>query len=86
MAQSQEHAVLEVRYELPKRFGDRLGRGVEHSLNAIDAERMDKVTIYTDGACKGNPGPGGVGALLIAGEHQKSCLAAKTTPPIIAWS
>lgn len=28
MAQSEEHAVLEVRYELPKRFGDRLGRGV----------------------------------------------------------
>lgn len=24
-----------------------------------------KVTIYTDGACKGNPGPGGWGALLI---------------------
>ena len=32
---------------------------------------MDKVEIYTDGACKGNPGPGGWGAWLIAGEHQK---------------
>lgn len=32
---------------------------------------MDKVVIYTDGACKGNPGTGGWGALLIAGEHQK---------------
>lgn len=32
---------------------------------------MDKVVIYTDGACKGNPGPGGWGALLIAGEHVK---------------
>jgi ribonuclease HI len=32
---------------------------------------MDKVEIYTDGACKGNPGPGGWGALLIAGEHVK---------------
>ena len=32
---------------------------------------MDKVEIYTDGACKGNPGPGGWGALLIAGKHQK---------------
>ena len=29
------------------------------------------VTIYTDGACKGNPGPGGWGALLIAGEREK---------------
>lgn len=32
---------------------------------------MDKVTIYTDGACSGNPGPGGWAAVLIAGEHTK---------------
>ena len=32
---------------------------------------MDKVTVYTDGACKGNPGPGGWGAYLIFGEHEK---------------
>ena len=32
---------------------------------------MEKVEIYTDGACKGNPGPGGWGAWLISGEHQK---------------
>lgn len=32
---------------------------------------MEKVTIYTDGACKGNPGLGGWGALLIAGDHKK---------------
>jgi len=32
---------------------------------------MDKIEIYTDGACKGNPGPGGWGAWLVAGEHQK---------------
>lgn len=32
---------------------------------------MEKVEIYTDGACKGNPGPGGWGALLIAGGHKK---------------
>ncbi len=29
------------------------------------------VTIHTDGACKGNPGPGGWGALLACGEHEK---------------
>ena len=29
------------------------------------------VTIYTDGACKGNPGPGGWGAWLSMGEHEK---------------
>lgn len=32
---------------------------------------MDTVEIYTDGACKGNPGKGGWGALLIAGKHEK---------------
>lgn len=29
------------------------------------------VTIYTDGACSGNPGPGGWGALLRFGSHEK---------------
>ena len=29
------------------------------------------VTIYTDGACSGNPGPGGWGAILSMGEHRK---------------
>lgn len=29
------------------------------------------VTIYTDGACVGNPGPGGWAAILIWGEHQR---------------
>ena len=30
-----------------------------------------KVTVFTDGACRGNPGPGGWGAILIAGRHEK---------------
>ncbi|HQU06292.1 MAG: ribonuclease HI [Ferrovum sp. 37-45-19] len=33
---------------------------------------MDKVEIYTDGACRGNPGPGGWGALLCYQGHEKS--------------
>jgi len=32
---------------------------------------MDKVEIYTDGACRGNPGPGGWGALLRYGSDEK---------------
>ena len=32
---------------------------------------MVSVTIYTDGACSGNPGPGGWGAVLIYGENKK---------------
>ena len=29
------------------------------------------VIIYTDGACTGNPGPGGYGVVLIYGEHRR---------------
>ena len=30
-----------------------------------------KVCLYTDGACRGNPGPGGWGAILVYGAHEK---------------
>lgn len=33
--------------------------------------KKPEVTIYTDGACRGNPGPGGWGALLRYGNHEK---------------
>lgn len=32
---------------------------------------MKHIDIYTDGACRGNPGPGGWGAILVAGELEK---------------
>jgi ribonuclease HI len=32
---------------------------------------MKKVVIHTDGACKGNPGPGAFGAVLVCGRHRK---------------
>ncbi|ACB84755.1 ribonuclease HI [Natranaerobius thermophilus] len=34
-------------------------------------EDKKRVTIYTDGACSGNPGPGGWGAILLFNEHKK---------------
>lgn len=42
---------------------------------------MKTVTIYTDGACSGNPGPGGWGAVLKYGAHEKELSggAAETT-------
>ncbi len=40
------------------------------ALSKGDKE-MELIEIYTDGACKGNPGPGGWGALLRSGEHEK---------------
>ncbi len=32
---------------------------------------MEEITLYTDGACSGNPGPGGWGSILILGENRK---------------
>ena len=32
---------------------------------------MKEVNLYTDGACRGNPGPGGWGAILVYGKYEK---------------
>lgn len=42
---------------------------------------VKKIEIYTDGACSGNPGPGGYGAVLLYGPHRKELSGgfAKTT-------
>ena len=37
---------------------------------------MTEVTIYTDGGCHGNPGPGGYGAVLMSGQHRKELFGA----------
>lgn len=34
-------------------------------------QELKKVTIYTDGACRGNPGPGGYGVVLLCGSLRK---------------
>ncbi|HLB57309.1 MAG TPA: ribonuclease HI [Gammaproteobacteria bacterium] len=39
---------------------------------------MKKIIIFTDGACRGNPGPGGWGALLRYGKHEKTLLGAES--------
>jgi ribonuclease HI len=50
---------------------------VSAAATSADADARDRgqapssVTIYTDGACKGNPGPGGWGAVLRSGEREK---------------
>lgn len=38
---------------------------------------MKRITIYTDGACEGNPGPGGWAAVLQYGEHKKEISGAE---------
>jgi len=39
---------------------------------------MKSVVIYTDGACRGNPGPGGWGALLKYGDHERELYGGQT--------
>lgn len=36
---------------------------------------MKRVIIHTDGGCKGNPGPGGYGAVVVWGKHRKELSA-----------
>lgn len=40
----------------------------------MSSESKPKVVIYTDGACQGNPGPGGYGVVIIAGQDRKELL------------
>ena len=49
--------------------GQRLRPGERHEPAMRGPSRTS--VIYTDGACSGNPGPGGWGAILISGEHRK---------------
>ena len=42
---------------------------------------MKEVTIYTDGACSGNPGPGGWAAILIYGKHEKELSGGEEETP-----
>src|SRR6185295_8653617 len=44
---------------------DRLHRRASLLIPAV----MKRVVMYTDGACTGNPGPGGYGVVLMYGEH-----------------
>ncbi|GAB3303176.1 ribonuclease HI [Pseudoclavibacter terrae] len=40
---------------------------------------MSDVVMYTDGACKGNPGPGGWGVWLRSGDHEKELFGGELT-------
>jgi ribonuclease HI len=40
-------------------------------MSDVAEAALPKVVIYTDGACKGNPGPGGWGVWMVSGAHEK---------------
>ena len=39
--------------------------------NTASGARKPHIVVYSDGACSGNPGPGGWGAVLMSGTHRK---------------
>jgi ribonuclease HI len=49
-----------------------------HDPAAAAAAALERVTIYTDGACKGNPGPGGWGALLMLNGKERELKGGET--------
>ena len=53
-----------------ERESKRQGAGYSRILRK-ESLFVKTVTLYTDGACSGNPGPGGWGAILMLGEHKK---------------
>lgn len=59
-----------MRHERGVRLVDPAGSERAEEL-ALPSTVAPQVEIWTDGACKGNPGPGGWGALLRAGVHEK---------------
>jgi ribonuclease HI len=44
----------------------------------VTSGTMAKVDLFTDGACRGNPGPGGWAALLVAGSERKEVSGAES--------
>ena len=46
--------------------------------DAGEDRRARRVVVYTDGACKGNPGPGGWGALLVCDGREKEIFGGET--------
>ncbi|MEM8534544.1 MAG: ribonuclease HI [Chloroflexota bacterium] len=60
----------------PERYGRLASQPVEQepvklSIDPAAALKAGKVVIFTDGACEGNPGPGGYGAVLLHGQDRK---------------
>ena len=53
------------------RFHQRVKSYRDYGLGRLEDGARPKVVIHTDGACSGNPGPGGWGAILESGAHRK---------------
>ncbi len=52
-------------------FSQKISAVIPQVLTCTNGEVMKKVKLYTDGACRGNPGRGGWGAILVYGAFEK---------------
>ncbi len=60
------------------RFHQRVKSYRDYGLGSVSMAERPKVVIHTDGACSGNPGPGGWGAILESGAHRKELKGGET--------
>jgi len=58
----------------------------DRAAAAPSSKRVKRVLLITDGACIGNPGPGGWACLLRFGAAKKEFSGTIRKPPTIAWS
>jgi hypothetical protein len=65
----------------PERFGEE-----SEGRKAGEGRALKPVTLITDGACIGNPGPGGWRASCDTISTRKSFTARSRAPPTTAWS
>jgi len=70
----------------PRRQARRYGGAQPAEELALPAAAQPQVEIWTDGACKGNPGPGGWGALLRAGVHEKELFGGEPATTTTGWN
>ena len=56
------------------------------AIQTSQSNTLKSIVVYTDGACKGNPGPGGWGALLRFGGQQKELFGGEKLTPTTAWN
>ena len=60
----------------------KLPRGPRSRVSAA----LTEVEMFTDGACKGNPGPGGWGVVIRAGAREKELSGGEPRPPTTGWN
>jgi hypothetical protein len=73
-------------YARKLRFHQKVKSARDYGVSSAVSSELPHVVIHTDGACSGNPGPGGWGAILTFGDHEKELKGGEPNRPTTAWS